>query len=114
VTTSIDSELFDVTLQASNVEELGKFYATLGLRKAVDEEDVKVFILGANELEIHSTSEPVDQSETILVQVDQLAQIEHRLQAAAIDYERPSQPDDLRVIVRDPNGNIVSFVAGRD
>jgi catechol 2,3-dioxygenase-like lactoylglutathione lyase family enzyme len=116
--TSIVPQLFDVTLRASNVEELGQFYTKLGLRQAVDDEDVKVFILGVNELEIRRVDlpeeRPVTQPVTIELRAPQLEQLEHRLRQEAIGYEGP-QPDEtgLALIVRDPNGNRVSFVQAR-
>jgi len=112
--TSIVPQLFDVTLRASNVEELGQFYSKLGLRQAVDADDVKVFILGVNELEIHRVEAPEEQPatiETIEVRTRQLEQLEHRLRQQAIRYEGPQHDElGLALVVRDPNGNRVSFV----
>jgi catechol 2,3-dioxygenase-like lactoylglutathione lyase family enzyme len=113
--TSIVPQLFDVTLRASNVEELGQFYTKLGLRRAVDDDDVKVFILGVNELEIRRVDvpeeQPVTQPVTIEVRAPQLEQLEHRLRQEAIGYEGPQHDETgLALIVRDPNGNRVSFV----
>ncbi|MET0340201.1 MAG: hypothetical protein ABW252_04335 [Polyangiales bacterium] len=107
-------ELFDVQLQAPNLEELGQFYQRLGLRKAVDDDDVKVFILGVNELEIHRQAAASRDPQTIRVRVPQLGTIEQTLQQHAIGYQGPEAGDDgLAVIVRDPNGNVVSFVETR-
>jgi catechol 2,3-dioxygenase-like lactoylglutathione lyase family enzyme len=113
MTAAIVREPFDVTLYASNVEELSNFYANLGLRRAVDDDDVKVFILGTNELEIHHAPRPPDGAATIEVQVNELAPVEHRLKQADIAYERPPLTDERKVFVRDPNGNLVSFVEAR-
>jgi catechol 2,3-dioxygenase-like lactoylglutathione lyase family enzyme len=111
MTTSIVPQLFDVTLRANNVEELGQFYTKLGLRRAVDDDDVKVFILGVNELEIHRADLPEEQPVTILVRTRQLEQLEHRLRQQAIGYEGPQHDESgLALVVRDPNGNRVSFV----
>jgi catechol 2,3-dioxygenase-like lactoylglutathione lyase family enzyme len=105
-------ELFDVSLRASNVEELSHFYNELGLRQAIDDEDLKVFILGVNELEIHR-DQAVQQAVTICIQVDELEKVQNNLRQRAIDYQPPGQ-DGQSVVVRDPNGNVVQFVAPRN
>jgi hypothetical protein len=108
--TSVVPELFDVTLRANNVEELSRFYSQLGLRQAIDDEDLKVFILGVNELEIQHDPAVRDRAVTIRVQVDELAKVQSSLRQRAIDFQLPEQ-DGLSLVVRDPNGNFVHFVA---
>ena len=108
---SVVAELYDVTLRARNVEELAQFYAKLGLRRAVDDADVKVFILGANELEIQRGEAASDPAVTIQVRVPQIEPLELILQQQAIRYEGPQYDElGLSLVVRDPNGNRVSFV----
>jgi hypothetical protein len=112
-TTGIVPELFDVTLHAPNLEELGRFYERLGLRKAIDDDDLKVFILGVNELEIHRADAEVAPatSVSIPVRVDRIEPVVHSLKAQAIDYDGPHAEADVRaLIVSDPNGNLVRFV----
>ena len=110
-TTGIIPELFDVALHARNVEELGVFYERLGLRKAVDDDDLKVFILGVNELEIHRAEIQQPQSVSIPVRVAQIEPVERILRAQEIDYHGPQPDADERaVVVYDPNGNLVRFV----
>ena len=105
-------ELFDVTLNAPNLDELGRFYAKLGLRQAIDDDDLKVFILGVNELEIRADAAPQAEPATIRIRVNQLEPLERTLEQHAIDFHRP-QPEDggYSVLVHDPNGNVVQFVA---
>lgn len=108
---SVVPELYDVTLRASNVEELGQFYTKLGLRQAVDHADVKVFILGVNELEIQRAEIAQDQAVTIQVRVPQIGPLALSLTRQAIRYEGPQSDElGLSLVVRDPNGNRVSFV----
>jgi len=105
-------ELFDVTLNASNLAELSSFYAKLGLRQAIDDDDLKVFILGVNELEIRADQAPRAEPETIRIRVSQLESLQHKLEQQSIDYQAPRpEDDDHYVLVRDPNGNLVQFVA---
>lgn len=111
---SVVPELYDVTLRARNVEELGQFYTKLGLRRAVDDDDIKVFILGVNELEIQRTEAVQDQEVTIRVRVPHIEPLEQVLKQQAIRYERPQHDESgLSLVVRDPNGNWVSFVEQR-
>lgn len=107
----IVSELFDVTLNASNLDELGRFYAKLGLRQAIDDDDLKVFILGVNELEIRAASAPQAEPATIRIRVDELEPLQRTLEQHAIDFSRARVDDAQRVLVHDPNGNVVEFVA---
>jgi catechol 2,3-dioxygenase-like lactoylglutathione lyase family enzyme len=110
---SVVSELFDVTLRASNVEELSHFYSKLGLRRAVDDEDLKVFILGVNELEIHRDQTASEQAVTIRVQVDEIDRVQSSLRQQAIEFQQADQ-DERAVHVRDPNGNLVQFVTPKN
>ena len=108
-TSGVIPQLLDVALHANNVEELSNFYARLGLRRAIDDDDLKVFILGTNELEIHRAHDNEDNDVTIHVRVDHIGRIEQTLRQQAIDF-RASEEDGPSVQVRDPNGNLVSFV----
>jgi catechol-2,3-dioxygenase len=104
-------ELFDVTLNAHNLDELGRFYAKLGLRQAIDDHDLKVFILGVNELEIRADAAPQAEPATIRIGVKQLEPVARTLEQHAIDFQRPRHEDNPdSVLVYDPNGNLVQFV----
>jgi len=104
-------ELFDVTLNAPNLDELGRFYAKLGLRQAIDDDDLKVFILGVNELEIRAHDVPQAQPATIRIRVEQLEPVQRTLQQHAIDFQGPQHEDNQQLVqVQDPNGNLVQFV----
>lgn len=105
-------ELFDVTLNAPNLDELGRFYAKLGLRQAIDDDDLKVFILGVNELEIRADAAPQAQPATIRIGVDELEPVQRTLQEHAIDFLGPRHEENRQLVqVQDPNGNLVQFVA---
>lgn len=103
----------DVTILASNVAELRRFYARLGFRQIVDRGDeLAVFEVGANELAIHtSNSQPVNAIVLSLL-VDDLAPIQRHAAEMAIDVDGPSalRPGLTGVSLFDPNGNKLEFL----
>ena len=104
-------DLLDVSLHAGNVSELDHFYSKLGLRKAVDDDDLKVYILGVNELEIHRAERARQEEVTIQVKVGKIEPVEQILQREEIAYHGPQNDErGLSVQLHDPNGNIVRFV----
>jgi hypothetical protein len=78
------------------VEELSQFYSKLGLRQAIDDDDLKVFILGVNELEIHRDQAASQEAVTIRVQVDEIDRVQSSLRQQAIEFQQADQ--DARAV----------------
>ncbi len=71
--------IHDVTIVASNVAELRTFYGRLGFRQVVDQgETLAVFLVGANELAIHTSSAQPTNALVISVLVEDLAPVQRQ------------------------------------
>ncbi len=69
----------DVTIVASNVDELRRFYGELGFRQVVDRgNDLAVFLVGANELAIHTSPTRPTKALVLSVLVDDLEPIQRQ------------------------------------
>jgi catechol 2,3-dioxygenase-like lactoylglutathione lyase family enzyme len=103
----------DVTIVAQNVAELRRFYAGLGFRQVVDHGDeLAVFLVGANELAIHTSATQPLNALVLSVLVDDLEQIQRKAAELGkeLDPPAPLRPGLIGVALRDPNGNRLEFL----
>ncbi len=103
----------DVTIVARNVAELCAFYSALGFRQLVDRGDeLAVFLVGKNELAIHTSSAQPLNALVLSVLVDDLEPI--RRQAAQLGIQVPAsaplRPGLVGFALLDPNGNKLEFL----
>jgi catechol 2,3-dioxygenase-like lactoylglutathione lyase family enzyme len=105
--------IHDVTIVASNVAELRTFYGRLGFRQVVDHGDtLAVFLLGANELAIHTSSTQPTNAIVISVLVDDLAPVQRQAAELGISVADPAplRPGLIGIALLDPNGNKLEFL----
>lgn len=103
----------DVTIVASNVAELRRFYAGLGFRQVVDRGDeLAVFLVGANELAIHTAPTQPLNAVVISILVDDLEAVQRQAAELGIPIEAPAQlrPGLVGFALFDPNGNKLEFL----
>jgi hypothetical protein len=103
----------DVTIFASNVPELRSFYQKAGFKMAFSDGDtLVVFVLGDNELAIHTSEQRPTQSIGITVLVDDFAPVVARLreQGIAFDGPKPTRPGMSGISIQDPNQNTIAFL----
>jgi|SRR5882724_4282406 len=105
--------IHDVTIVAKNVAELRDFYARLGFRQVVDRgDDLAVFLVGSNELAIHTSSARPMNGVVISILVDDLAPIQRQAAELGIRVNEPAQlrPGLVGIALFDPNGNKLEFL----
>jgi len=103
----------DVTIVASNVAELRRFYGGLGFRQIVDRgDDLAVFHVGANELAIHTSSSRPTKALVLSILVDDLEPVQHLAVELGIqcDGPTPMRPGLVGIALLDPNGNKLEFL----
>jgi catechol 2,3-dioxygenase-like lactoylglutathione lyase family enzyme len=103
----------DVTIVAKNVAELRRFYAELGFRQVVDRGDeLAVFLVGSNELAIHTSAMQPLYAVVISILVDTLEPVQQRAAELGIRLEAPAplRPGLIGIAVLDPNGNKLEFL----
>jgi catechol 2,3-dioxygenase-like lactoylglutathione lyase family enzyme len=108
-----DTGFHDVTIVASNVAELREFYGKLGFEMAFSDADkLVVFIVGKNELAIHTSDQRPMNALGLTVLVEDLAKIQAKLREIGVPFEgpKPLRPGLTGVTVKDPNGNAVEFL----
>jgi len=105
--------IHDVTIVASNVAELRTFYGRLGFKQVVDRGDtLAVFLVGANELAIHTSSAQPTGAFVISVLVDDLAPVQRQAAELGISVNDPAplRPGLIGIALFDPNGNKLEFL----
>ena len=103
----------DVTLVARNVAELRVFYASLGFRQVVAQGDeLAVFLVGSNELAIHTSATQPLNALVLSVLVESLERVQEQAAALGIPLTAPAQlrPGLTGVALFDPNGNKLEFL----
>jgi catechol 2,3-dioxygenase-like lactoylglutathione lyase family enzyme len=103
----------DVTIVAQNVAELRRFYAGLGFRQILDHGDeLAVFLVGVNELAIHTSAAQPMNAIVLSVLVDDLEPVQRRAAelGIAIEAPMPMRPGLIGVALLDPNGNKLEFL----
>ncbi len=103
----------DFGIVASNVAELRDFYSKLGFELAFsDGDDLVVFIVGQNELAIHTSEQRPQNAAGISFLVDDLEQMRTRLVELGVRFEGPRKmrPGLIGIAIDDPNGNHVTFL----
>lgn len=103
----------DITLFTDNVAELSEFYQKVGFRKLLDQGDLVVLGVGENELAIHVAPARPSQGVGMSFLVKDLASTREHLAAANIPFEgpKPERPGLSGIKLRDPIGNVISFLA---
>ena len=110
----------DVTILASNAAELRRFYARLGFKQVVDRGDeLAVFVVGRNELAIHTSAAQPANAVVLSILVDDLAPVQRHAAEMAIRVDGPIalRPGLTGISLLDPNGNKLEFLrpdAGKD
>ncbi len=107
-----EARINDVGILTSNVAELRAFYTKLGFEMAFsDGDDLVVFIVGPNELAIHTSDQRPMRAVGLLVVVKDLAAVQAKLKEVGIPFEgpKPVRPGMTGIQVNDPNENIVEF-----
>jgi len=105
--------IHDVTIVASNVAELRTFYRRLGFKQVVDRGDtLAVFLVGANELAIHTSSTQPSNAIVISVLVEDLAPVQRQAAELGITVNDPAplRPGLIGIALFDPNGNKLEFL----
>ena len=105
--------LHDVTIVASNVAELRTFYGRLGFKQVVDRGDtLAVFLIGTNELAIHTSSTQPINAIVISVLVEDLAPVQRQAAELGISVNDPAplRPGLIGIALFDPNGNKLEFL----
>lgn len=105
--------IHDVTIVASNVAELRTFYERLGFRQVVDHGDtLAVFLLGANELAIHTSSTQPTSAIAISILVEDLEPVQRQAAELGISVSDPAplRPGLIGIALFDPNGNKLEFL----
>jgi hypothetical protein len=103
----------DITIVASNVAELRRFYSSWGFRQVVDQgDDLAVFLIGANELAIHSSATRPLNAVVLSVLVDDLVQVQRQAANLGIEINAPTElrPGLVGIALLDPNGNKLEFL----
>jgi catechol 2,3-dioxygenase-like lactoylglutathione lyase family enzyme len=103
----------DLTIVARNVAELRRFYASLGFRQVVDRGDeLAVFLVGANELAIHTSSAQPMSAVVLSILVDDLEPVQRQAAELGIPIDPPAplRPGLIGVALLDPNGNKLEFL----
>jgi catechol 2,3-dioxygenase-like lactoylglutathione lyase family enzyme len=103
----------DVTIVARNVAELRSFYSSLGFLQVVDRGDeLAVFLVGSNELAIHTGSAQPVNAVVLSVLVDDLGPIQQQAAALGLPIDPPAglRPNLVGVALLDPNGNKLEFL----
>jgi len=104
----------DITIIANNVAELRHFYGILGFAQVVDQGDeLAVFVVGANELAIHTSENIPTEALVLSVAVSDLEAIQRRIAELGIRFDGPvpMRPGLIGIAIRDPNGNKLEFLA---
>ncbi len=110
--TDID-RIQDVTIRASNIDELRAFYKRIGFREVlIRGDDFVVLAAGKSELVIHAAAQQPMAAVGLAFLVDDAAAIGERLREANIPFEGPMplRPGKIGVKLTDPNGNILEFL----
>jgi catechol 2,3-dioxygenase-like lactoylglutathione lyase family enzyme len=105
--------IHDVTIVATNVAELRAFYGRLGFTQVVDRgDDLAVFLVGANELAIHTSSAQPTNAMVISILVENLAPVQRKAAELGISVNEPAElrPGLLGIALFDPNGNKLEFL----
>jgi catechol 2,3-dioxygenase-like lactoylglutathione lyase family enzyme len=103
----------DLTILASNVAELRAFYSDLGFQQVVDRGDeLAVFLVGNNELAIHTSSARPMNAFVLSIMVDAFESIQRRAAELGIPLDPPAplRPGLIGVAMLDPNGNKLEFL----
>jgi len=103
----------DVTIVASNVAELRRFYGELGFRQVVDHgDDLAVFLVGANELAIHTSSARPTKALVLSILVDDIEPVQRQAAQLGIQFDGPTlmRPGLIGIALLDPNGNKLEFL----
>jgi len=104
---------FDLTIVASNVAELRRFYAGWGFPLILERgEELVVFRVGKNELALHVSASRPQGAVVISVLVESLAPVQARAAELGVALEPPTamRPGLVGVAVCDPNGNKLEFL----
>lgn len=105
--------IHDVTIVARNVAELRAFYGRLGFTQVVDRgDDLAVFLIGANELAIHTSSAQPTNAMVISILVGDLAPVQHQAAELGVPVNEPAElrPGLIGIALFDPNGNKLEFL----
>jgi catechol 2,3-dioxygenase-like lactoylglutathione lyase family enzyme len=105
--------IHDVTIVAQNVAELRQFYAALGFPQVVDRpNELAVFLIGSNELAIHTAPTRPTQALVLSLLVTDLEPIERTALELGLPITGPAtmRPGLLGVALHDPNGNKLEFL----
>jgi catechol 2,3-dioxygenase-like lactoylglutathione lyase family enzyme len=105
--------IHDVTIVARNVAELRAFYGRLGFTQVVDRgDDLAVFLVGANELAIHTSSAQPTNAIVLSILVKDLATVQRQAAGLGIRVSEPAQlrPGLIGIALLDPNGNKLEFL----
>jgi catechol 2,3-dioxygenase-like lactoylglutathione lyase family enzyme len=103
----------DVTIVASNVAELRGFYAGLGFTQVVDDGDrLAVFLVGANELAIHTSGTKPTNAVVLSLLVSDLEPVQRQATQLGLAFNPPApmRPGLLGIALFDPNGNKLEFL----
>jgi catechol 2,3-dioxygenase-like lactoylglutathione lyase family enzyme len=103
----------DVTIVTSNVAELRRFYLRLGFQQVVDDgDDLAVFLVGENELAIHTSAGQPTNAIAFSILVDNLELIQRHVADLGISFDgpKPLRPNLEGITLLDPNGNKVEFM----
>jgi len=103
----------DVTIVASNVAELRRFYGELGFRLIVNRgDDLAVFLVGTNELAIHTSPTRPTKALVLSVLVDDLDPVQCQATELGIQFDGPApmRPGLIGIALLDPNGNKIEFL----
>jgi catechol 2,3-dioxygenase-like lactoylglutathione lyase family enzyme len=103
----------DVTIVASNVRELREFYASLGFTQVVDRGDeLAVFLVGANELAIHTSSDHPTNALVLSLLVTDLEPVVRTATDLGLRVQGPTplRPGLVGIAIQDPNGNKLEFL----
>ncbi len=104
----------DVTILASNVDELRRFYGKLGFPQVVSQGDeLAVFVVGDNELAIHTSRAKPSEAIVLSLRVSNIEDIQQGMSNLGIKFDGPvpMRPGLVGIAIRDPNGNKLEFLA---
>jgi catechol 2,3-dioxygenase-like lactoylglutathione lyase family enzyme len=105
--------IHDVTIVAANVAQLRAFYGRLGFKQVVDRGDeLAVFLVGANELAIHTSAAQPTNALVLSILVESLAPVQQKAAELGISVGEPAElrPGLMGIALFDPNGNKLEFL----
>jgi hypothetical protein len=105
-------KIHDVTLIATNAQELAKFYSKIGFGRAphVNNESIVVFPMPENDFVIHTGKK--NSKNHLSFKISNIELVIKKLKAEKIEFTELKQlrPGFLGILIIDPNGNKVEFL----